>query len=231
MNILIIEDDQTLAENIKCVFEKKIISNRIKISYDFHQFSRELWVIQSYDIVLVDIILWRNSQKNGIDIIKEIRKKSKLIPIVMVSWLDDITWLEKSFREWANDYIVKPFRLKELELRVYKWFETFFYMDLSGKNKISYEWLEFDITKNEFFFNKKSLPLTKSSKYLLSLFLSSPEKHLWENYLREKIRWDLTQTIDRNLRVNVMRLKAALKPFGIDHRIQNVRWEWYRIKK
>jgi DNA-binding response OmpR family regulator len=180
---------------------------------------------------LVDIILWKNSKKNGIDIIKEIRGKSKKIPIVTVSWLDDISRLEKSFREWANDYIVKPFRLKELELRVCRWFESYFFTDISGKNKIRYEWLEYDIKNNDFYYNKTQLHLTKGCKYLLSIFLTHPEVLLSEENLREKIWWDLTQTVERNLRVNVMRLKTSLKPFWIDHWIQNIRWEWYRIKK
>jgi response regulator of citrate/malate metabolism len=57
VNILIIEDDLFLARNIKKIFEKKIITNRIKIISDYKQFARELSVINSYDIILVDIFL------------------------------------------------------------------------------------------------------------------------------------------------------------------------------
>lgn len=231
MNILIIEDNRSLAENMKTVFEKKIISNRIKIATTYRHFTQELSIIKSYDIVLVDIILGEKELKNGIDIVREIRKKSKKVPIVMVSGLDDISWLEKSFKEWANDYIVKPFRLKELELRVYKWFETFFYMDMSGKNKITYMGLEYDIQKNEFYYQWKYIQLTKGSKYLLSLLLSTPEKMLTNDILSEKIWGDLSSVIDRNLRVNVMRLKNVLKPYGLDVWIRNIRGEGYMIKK
>jgi DNA-binding response OmpR family regulator len=58
VNILIIEDDLFLARNIKKIFEKKIITNRIKIISDYKQFARELSVINSYDIILVDMMIY-----------------------------------------------------------------------------------------------------------------------------------------------------------------------------
>lgn len=231
MNILIIEDDTFLSENIKNVFEKKIITNRIKIISKYNELIREINIIKTYDIILVDILLWNKEKYNWIDLIKEIRKKNKQVPIVIISWLDSIEWIEKWFRSWANDYIIKPFRLKELEIRVFKWFEMYFYKDLSWKNKINYKWLEYNVTKNEFYYNKKILKLTKSSKYLLSLLLSKPEVTISERDLKEKIWWDICSIIDRNLRTNIVRLKSSLKWYELDWWIENVRWEWYRIKK
>lgn len=230
MNILIIEDDLFLWNNIKKIFDKRITANRIKVIQTYNQFLYELSVINSYDIILVDIILW-DKNKNGIDIIKNIRSKSKKIPIVIISWLQDITRIETWFKNWANDYIVKPFRLKELEVRVMKWFQTFFYSDLSSRKSISYNWLEYDIYSNQFYYKNKALNLTKSNKYLLSLFLSHPEVLLKETYLNEKIWWDISSIIDRNLRVSILRLKNMLKPYELDRWIQNVRWEWYILKK
>jgi DNA-binding response OmpR family regulator len=175
--------------------------------------------------------LWPKEEKNGIDLIWEIRTKTKIIPIVVISWLDDISRIEQWFEKWANDYIVKPFRLKELEIRVFKWFQMYFYTDLSGKNKVSYKWLEYYVLKNEFYFNWKKIELTRWNKYLLSLFLSRPEILLKESYLTEKIWWDLVNIVDRNLRVNISRLKDSLNPYKLDNWITNIRWEWYMLKK
>ena len=61
--------------------------------------------------------------------------------------------------------------------------------------------------------------------------MSHPEVLLKETYLNEKIWWDISSIIDRNLRVNILRLKNMLKPYDLDMRIQNVRWEWYILKK
>jgi response regulator of citrate/malate metabolism len=57
VNILIIEDDLLLARNIAKIFEKKVVTNRIKIISNYAQFALELSIINSYDIILVDIFL------------------------------------------------------------------------------------------------------------------------------------------------------------------------------
>lgn len=231
MNILIVEDDVTLANNIKKTFEKRVITNRIKVLHDFASFSKELWIIQSYDIVLVDIILEGNDFKNGIDIVKLIRQKSQTIPVVVISWLHDINRLESTFKNGANDYIAKPFRLQELELRVFRWFSSYFQKNLSADEQKTYFWLTYDINKNEFYYQGETLHLTKQNKYLLGLFFHHPEKVLDDQYLIEKIYGDITSIIDRNLRVNILRLKEALKTYKLDSWIQNIRWEWYMFKK
>lgn len=231
MNILIIEDDLLLAGNIKKVFEKRIITNRIKIISTYREFLRELSIINSYDIILVDIFLGPDEEKTGIDFIAFIRKNNKSIPVIVISWYDDLSYLEKAFTVWANDYIVKPFRLKELEIRVFKWFSIYFYSDLSNTENIDYFWLEYDISKNEFYYKTNLINLTKSNKYLLALFLSNKETLLKENYLIEKIWWDMTYLVDRNIRVSILRLKSVLKEYNLDSWICNIRGEWYMIKK
>lgn len=231
MNILIIEDDLFLARNIEKIFEKKVITNRIKIISNYIQFSRELTNINSYDIILVDIFLWPNEEKTGIDFISLIREKNKSIPVIVVSWYDDLSYLERAFSVWANDYMTKPFRFRELEIRVFKWFSIYFYSDLQATENLNYFWLEYNLCKNEFYYNWEVLELTKSNKYLLSLFLSNREALLKENFLIEKIWWDISCIIERNLRVSILRLKRALEIYNLDSWICNIRGEWYIFKK
>ena len=232
MNILIIEDDIFLANQIQKLFNKKIISNRIKILSSYNDFLRELKIINSYDLIIVDIILWNKNDKNGIDIINIIRLSNKSIPIIIISWLSELVWLEKWFENWASDYIIKPFRLEELKLRIYKWFKIYFYSDKSNNSEfLIYNWLEYCIEKNEFYFNKNKIHLTKGSKYLLWIFISNKEILLREDFLIEKIRWDIWFIIERNLRIVILRLKKSLQKEGIDHWIQNIRGRMIYTKK
>lgn len=57
MNILIIEDDEYLAERIRKTFESRIAANRIRIARSFLEFVREMPAIGSYDIFLTDLRL------------------------------------------------------------------------------------------------------------------------------------------------------------------------------
>ncbi len=231
MNILIVEDDYLLANRIKEVFEKKIVTNRIKILQTYENFIKEYTLIWNYDIFLIDILLWQNKDKNGIDIIENIRKKNKSSPIIIVSWLDDITWLEKWFTKWANDYLVKPFRLKELELRVINWFKNYYYKPWFIQENKNYNWLEYNVLENNFYYKNQLLTLTKQSKFLLSILFQKPENLCTEEFLKDKMWLDIVSIIDRNLRINVLRLKQSLKPYNIDNWIVNSRGEWYMLKK
>jgi len=233
MNILIIEDEIFLANKIKSAFSGKIISNRIKIIHSYNCFLNELSIIKSYDIILVDIMLSDEiEEKTGIDIVKVIRKKNTKIPIVIISSMSDCYRIEWWFDAGANDYIIKPFRLKELEIRVLKWFRTYFLSIYFWNDKtIQYGDLIYNISENQFYYKTKLLELTKKNKYILSILLSTPEKLVTNTYLIEKIWWDICMVIDRNLRVSIHRLKSELEKYWCHNRIVNVRGEGYMLKK
>lgn len=229
MNILIIEDDVFLATKIAKTFESKIIINRVKIVHSYFGFLDELSIVKSYDIILVDLKLSDdNRELCGYKIIRVIREKQVHIPIVVVSGFTDIDRLRLAFEYGANDYITKPIRLRELEIRVLNWFKNYYFSNITSADIIHfYKNLKYDLSKNEFYFNETLIPLTKNNKYILSLFFAKPEKLLEESFLREKIWGDMCIMTDRNLRVNILRLKRALLPFGIDTWIQNIRGEGY----
>jgi len=233
LNILIIEDDSLLSQKLKEVFEKKTITNRVRTIKSYQYFLNELPILSSYDILLVDINLWEKSVKNWIDIVKLIRTKRINIPVVVMSSYNELKWLQSAFECWANDYIIKPFRLKELELRIFKWFKMYL-INLNYNvtdNYLFYSWLKYCITCNEFFFNDKSLKLTKKNKYLLFVFMWNNNKLLSERFLIDKVYWDLDLFNNRNIRVDILRLKKVLNTFWINTWIKNIRWEWYIFKK
>ena len=231
MNILIVEDDYILSKRIKDVFELLVITNRIKILNSYEGFLQEFHNINYYNVVLTDIKLWIDFSKTWMDVIKIIRDRKVNIPVVVISCFWNLTRLENAFWIWANDYLIKPFRLKELQIRVVRWFKIYYTsLNFWNDNKIGYKELIYNLDSNQFFFNWEVIILGKKSKYILSLFLSSPEKLITEMELVEKIWWDEYLTSNRNVRINILRLKTALKPFWIDNWIENVRGEWYIFK-
>lgn len=232
MNILIIEDNILLAEKIWEVFNSKVITNRVQVIYSFDDFiNNQLAIINSYDIVLTDIKLSNdNKNKDWYEIIKLIRTKNQKIPIVVISWNDEIDWLRYAFDCWASDYIIKPIRLKELEIRVLNWFKNYYLSNIFFLGKIHYyKDLSYNLDTNEFYYKDTVIALTRNNKYVLSIFFANPEKLLSENFLIEKIWWDIYMIVNRNLRINILRLKKGLEPYWVDTRIQNVRWEWYLL--
>lgn len=229
MNILIIEDDEILASQIANVFESKVISNRIRILHSSLEFVRELHLIGAYDIILTDLQLSKDSEELWwYKVIQLIRERDMDKPIIVISWRWEIDTLRKAFDLWASDYIIKPMRLKELELRVINWFRQYNFLGIRLAWKIyNLGNLEYDLDKNEFYKNWNKLKLTRTNKYLLSVFFSHSWKILRDEFLREKIWWDRTTIVERNLRVSILRLKQSLEEYGLSNWITNIRGEGY----
>ncbi|MCP4523044.1 MAG: response regulator transcription factor [Candidatus Gracilibacteria bacterium] len=192
----------------------------------------ELSLIQSYDIILVDINLGNLNQKNGLDIIEILRKKEIMVPIIVISGYNDIELIDKAFCLGANDYLTKPFRLQELEIRIMKWFKSYcINIIFAGSNTIIYKGLSYHFDTNQFYYKENTIDLTKKSKFILFQLLLHSEKLISEETLREKIWGDRELLKERNLRVNILRLKKSLEKTGIHNWIQNSRGEGYILKK
>lgn len=232
MNILIIEDDIYLAQKIKQVFKKKVITNIITILSTYEEFINELTIIDSYDIILTDIKLDDLNHKNWIDIIKILRNKKIITPIIIISWYNDIPLIETAFQVWANDYITKPFRLQELEIRIMRWFKSYcINIIFSNSDIITYKSLSYKFNTNNFYYKSIKIELTKKSKIILFQLLLKPETLLSDIYLKSKIWWDRDVFKERNIRVNILRLKVSLWKLGLENRLENIRGEWYMLKK
>ena len=232
MNILIIEDDEFLWNKIKEVFKKRVITNKITLLPSYEQFVEIHRTINIYDIILVDIKLKSQSGNDGIDIVKFIRWKEINTPIIVISGMSDIKYIEKSFDYWANDYLTKPFRLKELEIRIMRWFKSYcMNIIFSNTQTIAYKKLHYDFKDNSFYYKWEYIEHTKKSKFILFQFLLQKESILTEEELREKIWWDREMLKDRNIRIVILRLKKSLEKFWIENRIKNIRGEWYILKK
>jgi DNA-binding response OmpR family regulator len=228
MNILIIEDDIFLLHSIRNTFLSYKFYNRIDILSSYEDFLNHTSAIGSYDIVLLDINLGVSSTNNWLDILKYIRKNNTAIPIIMMSSNSEYCYIETAFSLWAHDYITKPFRNRELQIRIERWFRNYVLTEyFSISNELVYAWIIYDLRKYEFFIKKKKIILTKGEKYLLSLFFIHKESLLTQDFLIEKIWWYSEWEHEKNLRIKIMRLKNKLKPFGVSKFISTVRWEWY----
>ena len=230
MNFLIVEDDVFLASKLKYLFDKRQDINLVKVINNYIDFLDELSIIDIYDIILLDINLW-NKYKSGIDIIKIIRNKSINVPIIIVSWIDDIENMSKVFGLWASDYIIKPFRFAELEVRVFNRLKNIFFNVEYSSNEIVYKWLLYDFWKNSFYYNWNFINLTKKNKYLLHIFIINREKFLSIDYIEYKIFWNYDDLKVKNIRIYIFRLRLILRDFWIDSWIKNIRGEWYIFKK
>lgn len=112
MNILLIEDDLRVADLIKRGLEEQDFS--VILAYD-GEMGRKLALSNDYDLIITDIIL---PKINGIDLCKEIRSAKPNTPIIMLTALGTTDDKVEGFDAGADDYLVKPFDFRELQVRI-----------------------------------------------------------------------------------------------------------------
>jgi len=112
MRILIVEDEPTLRKLEKNYLEKKgFVVDEVEDGLD----AISKISINSYDCVLLDLNI---PEKDGIKVSKELREKGNQTPIIMVTARSQIYNKLEGFDSGADDYITKPFDMKELVARI-----------------------------------------------------------------------------------------------------------------
>lgn len=207
MKLLIIEDEQKTALSLKEGLE----TNDFKVDVSFNgEDALELIQNNAYQVIISDIIL---PQKNGIDVIKQIRLKDIKTPILLLTALDNIEHKIEGFESGADDYLVKPFAFRELLLRVQALIKR---TESSNSNKsISFSNLHLDLEAKTVRRENTNIELTQREFDLLKYLIENQNKVVSKKVIAEEV-WDIhfetgTNTIE--VYVNYLRNKID-KPFN-----------------
>ena len=112
MRILLVEDDKDLSMTLK--YELETEGYDVDVCNDGTD--ALLYVEQTvYDIILLDRML---PHLDGISILKEIRKKEMMVPVIMLTALGELDQKLTGLNSGADDYLVKPFAFEELAARI-----------------------------------------------------------------------------------------------------------------
>jgi DNA-binding response OmpR family regulator len=113
MKILVIEDDADIASNIGQYFEDK--GHQLDFAFNGAH-GLALATAERFDLIILDLML---PGKDGITVCREFREQTRHdTPILMLTARDTLDDKISGFEAGADDYLVKPFSLRELEARV-----------------------------------------------------------------------------------------------------------------
>jgi DNA-binding response OmpR family regulator len=111
--ILLIEDDVVLSKNITdSLTEKQML---VEAVYD-GILATKLLIQNNYDCIILDISL---PGKNGYEVCKDFRKFNKITPVIMLTAFNELEDKVQGFECGSDDYLTKPFYMKELVMRIY----------------------------------------------------------------------------------------------------------------
>ena len=129
--ILLLEDDANLNETITEFFTEE--GYDVVNVYDGYEAQEKLYE-SKYDLLLLDVNI---PGINGFDLLKEAREGEVVAPAIFITSLDSVDDLEKGFQSGCDDYIRKPFVLKELLIRVETLLKRGFYHEAKEFIQIS----------------------------------------------------------------------------------------------
>lgn len=179
--ILLLEDDANLNETVTEFLEEE--GYEVVSVYDGEEAQEKLYE-SKYDLLLLDINV---PGIDGLQLLKESREEGVQAPAIYITSMDSVDDLERGFESGCDDYIRKPFALKELKIRVETLLKRSFYHEKKDLITIN-ENVQYDSKNNELSVEGNVISLGHKEGQLLKLFMKHPDEvlshdrifsHLW----------------------------------------------------
>jgi DNA-binding response OmpR family regulator len=178
-----VEDDERLSSVLRKGLEEK--GFQVEVAFD-GQMGLKLFENQSFDLLIVDLIL---PLMNGLELCKAIRNTGSQIPIIMLTALGTTDDKLEGFDAGADDYLVKPFDIRELFARInslLKRAEVSPELQASG-HLLQYEDIQIDTQVKKVYRSETEVKLTPKEFKLLEYLVRNAERVL----SREEISRDV----------------------------------------
>lgn len=204
MNILLVEDDLRVANLIQRGFEEQNIA--VTLAYDGLS-GVKLAQQSPFDAIITDVIL---PKMDGLDFCKQIRQTHPDIPIIMLTALGTTDDKLEGFDAGADDYLVKPFEMRELLARVRVLLKRNTRVSATGGSVLRFADLEMKLSTKKVMRGAITIELTPKEFKLLEFLLRNPERVLSRVEIAEKV-WDThfdTGTNFIDVYINYLRKKV-----------------------
>jgi len=191
MKLLLIEDEPKTIQSLKTSLEANGLE--VDMAYD-GEIGSLLARKNEYDVIISDIIL---PYKNGFDIIQEVRESGKQTPIILLTALNSLEEKLRAFDLGADDYLVKPFELKELIARIRVVTKRQSQVQFTFR-KLTFEGLELNIDTKTVVRDGRQISLTAKEFSLLECLLRNQGRVLSKEELLDKV-WNMDADVTTNV--------------------------------
>jgi DNA-binding response OmpR family regulator len=179
--LLVIEDDRRVADILKRGLEG---AGFTVLSATDGEMGLQIFKSSTCDLVICDIML---PKIDGFGVCKEIRKTDNKIPILMLTALGEIDDKLDGFDSGANDYMVKPFDMRELEVRIKLLLKQQPKNAEQQSDFLRYSDLEIDLRTQTVTRNGQEIKLTPREFNLLLYMSRNPERILTRQEIAQKV--------------------------------------------
>ena len=202
-NILVVEDDRNISELIRMYLEKE--GFEVRLAYDGGKAVEEFEKEQP-DMVLLDIML---PVLDGWQVCQRIRQKAKT-PIIMLTAKSDVSDRITGLEMGADDYLVKPFEMKELMARINAVLRRSEIPD-DTKKKLTFDKLVINLDSYELTVDGRQVDTPPKELELLYHLAATPNRVYTRNQLLDEV-WGFDYFGDsRTVDVHIKRLREKVE--------------------
>ena len=202
--VLIVEDDSNIAQLLQLYLEKEGFATCV--ARDGGRAMEEFRTFQP-DLVLLDIML---PVMDGWSVLGKIRQESAT-PVIMLTAKGEVEDRVSGLEKGADDYVVKPFEMKEVLARIHAVLRRVGPEEDSGKKRLSFDKLVIDLGSYELLVDGQRVDTPPKELELLFHLASSPNRVFTRNQLLDEV-WGFDYFGDsRTVDVHVKRLREKLE--------------------
>jgi two-component system, OmpR family, alkaline phosphatase synthesis response regulator PhoP len=206
--VLVVDDEEDLCEVIRFALETEGYS--VDVVYSAEEALQK--TISDYNLLLVDIMLGEMSGYRMAHIIRN-NPKTAIIPIIFISAKDSENDRLTAFNVGADDYITKPFSLREMLARIKVIIGRFELQKMITVQMLSCDKLKMNLAKKQVLLEEKEIQFTKKEFEILKLFLENKNHLFTREELLKRIWPDEAFVLSRTIDVNITRIRRKIGPY------------------
>jgi len=221
MSVLVIEDEQKMADLIKRGLEEE--GMEVETAYD-GETGLEAGRAGKHDFIILDVML---PGRDGFEVSRELREAGVKTPILMLTAHDATEMKVKGLDSGADDYLTKPFAFAELLARLRALQRR---SQAEGATKLQVGDLALDLITRHAIRGGKDVPLTGKEFALLEFFMRHPDEILSRELLSEKVWEETFDTLTNVIDVYINYLRNKIDRQFEPKLIHTVRGVGYTLK-
>ena len=205
-NILMVEDDSTIAFAVKYAVEQEGFN--LDIAENLEN-TRKIVNSKEYDLILLDVML---PDGNGYEFLKQLREHDEDTPVIFLTACDEEVNIVMGLDIGGDDYITKPFRVRELISRINAILRRKGKSQDSNKKILKFKNISIHTLEARVFKNNEEIFLTSAEYKLLLILIQNKNMVLSRAQILEKL-WDVTYDFinDNTLSVYIKRLREKIE--------------------
>lgn len=205
--ILVVDDERDLCE----ILQFNLASEGFNIDVAYSGEEALTKPMEQFDLLLLDVMMGGMS---GFKLADKIRKEMGLsVPIIFLTAREAEIDMLTGFNVGGDDYMTKPFSIKELVARIKAVLRRGKNIETKPK-VITIEGMELDMNRKSVTINSENILLTRKEFEILNMLISGKGKYLSRQEILDRIWSDDVIVTERNVDVNIARLRKKIGEYG-----------------